>query len=222
MIVISCPRCHFENRKLFKSSLMLHSILWDVIVLIQISDRHRQFGRSPWGRSRCFRNNEGVKSVNGVVTITNSRYERLELFADLGRDFSLRQPLQNAPEAYPTSRSIDTGPFSPRNKAGGTRSWQLISTWCRAHGWVEVYLYPFLLLARLRSIKRQLISTSSYFFFLIFLFLLVLHLFSLPFILFAISFLVVILLLVCFFRSPIPTHAFIAPYDFSPRRDTFL
>jgi hypothetical protein len=96
--------------------------------------------------------------------VTNSRHGRLELLVDLGRDFSLRQPLKNGPEVYPTSRPKDTGPFSPKIKAGATCIWQLISTWCRTYGWAEVYLYLFLLLARLRSVKRQLTSTPSYFF----------------------------------------------------------
>jgi hypothetical protein len=44
-----------------------------------------------------------------------------EVFADLGRDFSLRHPLRNGSEAYPTSRPVDTGPlFFFGNKAGGT------------------------------------------------------------------------------------------------------
>ena len=96
--------------------------------------------------------------------VTNSRHGRLEFFADLGREFFLRQPLQNGAEGYPPSRPIDTGPFFPRIKAGATWIWQLISTWCRAYGCVGVYLYSFLLLARLRSVKRQITSASSYFF----------------------------------------------------------
>ena len=100
--------------------LVFHSST--MIVFVQISDRHHRLGRNPWRRSRWFLNNEGVKSVIGVVTVTNSRYGRLELYADLGRDLSLRQSLQNGPEAYPPSCSIDTGLFFPGIKAGGTWS----------------------------------------------------------------------------------------------------
>jgi hypothetical protein len=137
-------------------------------VFIQISERHHRFRRSPWRRSGCFLNNEGVKSVNGAVIVTNSRYARLELSAGRSGDFYLRQPFQNGTEAYPTSRSIDAGPFFPGNKAGGTWSWQLISTWCQAYGWVEVYVNSILLLASLRSVKSQLLSTSAYFIFSLF------------------------------------------------------
>lgn len=91
---------------------------------------------------------------------------------------------------------------------------QLISTWCLAYGWVEVYLYSFLLHATLRSAKRQIISTSSQFLFPYFPF--PFHFLFLHFILFVLTFLFFILLLVYCFGTHIQFHTILVLIFFFP------
>lgn len=63
-----------------------------------------------------------MESVNGVVIAINSRYGRLELFADLDREFSLLQSLHNGPGSHSYAHPIDIGTPFPGIKQTGSEA----------------------------------------------------------------------------------------------------
>jgi hypothetical protein len=67
-------------------------------------------------RSKGFLNDEVMENVNYVVIATKIKCERMELFVDRGRDFSLRQPLQRGCGILLTISSNRYQPLFPQKK----------------------------------------------------------------------------------------------------------